>query len=442
MNIILIQSVPDFPEVCEVCIRVWRCIESITDERQIVEGVRATVRAHEDAAGETDDEHRCERDAEPKRAEKASAGRAGGITSRFRSLLFSKIVVVPFFKRHRYNMRAFGQYSIHQHEEILRVLWRADVLARANDYNEVSMVTRHARGKVMWVDLESPTRQELAETMREFAVDAHIEEEIAQETPYPLIVSSAKYHYLILHFPAREPTGGARAQEIDFIVGKNFLITVRYEPINSIHNLHRIFEAEELLGLAGTGSTDALFERIIRRLYGAIREEIEVIGRHLDRIEHDIFGGKERRTMREISEANRILLRFDMMIKRHEENLAALLTELQAPAFFGKAFADSAIHIEAEREHVASLISTYREMAEELRDTNDSLLSASQNEVMKTLTVITFIILPLTLITSVFQMNLLNLPLRSDPNGFWYIIAAGVVVTAFLIWYVKRNKWL
>ena len=64
-----------------------------------------------------------------------------------------------------------------------------------------------------------------------------------------------------------------------------------------------------------------------------------------------------------------------------------LLEELTAPTtFFGKSFKESASHIEAEREHVASLVQSYREVATELRDTNDSLLSASQNEVMKTLT--------------------------------------------------------
>jgi magnesium transporter len=309
-------------------------------------------------------------------------------------------------------------------------------------YNEC-MITRHERGNVVWVDIESPTRQELHEVMREFDIDGRIEEEIASSTPYPILVSSPKYHYAILHFPASDPTGGAKSQEIDFIVGKKFLITARYEAIHSIHNLHKVFEAEELLGISKTKSSgDVLLERILRRLYGAIREEVEIIGRQLDRIEHDIFGGKERETMRTISEVNRVLLRFDMMIKRHEENLSSLLQELSAPTFFGKSFADSAAHIEAEREHVASLISSYREIAAELRDTNDSLLSASQNEVMKTLTVITFIILPLTLIASVFQMRVPGLPLTNDPNAFWIIIGLDVVVTGLLVLYTKLRHWL
>jgi magnesium transporter len=304
------------------------------------------------------------------------------------------------------------------------------------------MITRHVRGKVVWVDLESPTRQELRDVMREFGIDGRIEEEVASQTPYPIIVSSSKYHYLILHFPASEPTGGTRSQEIDFIIGKKFLITTRYESITTIHNLHKVFEAEELLGLSRANSGDQLLERVMRRLYGSIQEEVEVIGKRLDRIEHDIFSGKERQTVKVISEVNRVLLRFDMMIKRHEENLELLLDELSAPAFFGPSFTESAAHIRAERDHVASLISSYRETAAELRDTNDSLLSASQNEVMKTLTVITFIILPLTLLASIFQMNIPDVPFRSDPNAFWIFLLLSAIMTSFLVWYTRHRNWL
>ena len=294
----------------------------------------------------------------------------------------------------------------------------------------------------MWVDLESPTRQELREVMHEFGIDGRIEEEIAAQTPYPIVVSSANYHYAILHFPTSEPTGGAKSQEIDFIVGKKFLITTRYEAIHSILGLHRIFEAEELLGLSDASSGDALLERIMRRLYGAIREEIEALGKHLTRIEHDIFSGKERDTMREISEVNRVLLRFDMMIRRHEENLSLLLKELSAPNFFGKSFVESAAHIEAERDHVASLISSYREIAGELRETNDSLLSASQNEVMKTLTVVLFIILPLTLIASYLTIPVPDVPLVHTPHAFWIIVTGGLILTGLLAIYSKHKKWL
>ena len=204
-----------------------------------------------------------------------------------------------------------------------------------------------------------------------------------------------------------------------------------------------MFEAEELLGLpANADHADALLERVLRRMYGALREDIELIGKRLDHIEADIFGGKERQTVRVISEVNRVLLRFDMTVGRHAESLSSLLAELSLPHFFGKEFLKRSAHIDAEREHVASLITAHREVAAELRDTNDSLLSASQNEVMKTLTVITVIILPLALITSLFQMNVADVPLAQDPNAFWLISGLIVVIILILSLYSKYKKWL
>ena len=214
------------------------------------------------------------------------------------------------------------------------------------------MINRHTRGHIHWVDMESPTREELKSVMQEFGIDARIEEEIVTETPYPIVVSSKDYLYLVLHFPASDPNGGAKNQEIDFIIGKHFLITARYETIDSIHNLHKVFEAEELLGLpVSTDHADALLERVLRRLYGALREDVELIGKKLDKIEADIFGDKERKTLRVISEVNRVLLRFDMTIGRHAESLSSLLAELSLPSFFGKEFLERSTHIEAEREH-------------------------------------------------------------------------------------------
>ncbi len=305
------------------------------------------------------------------------------------------------------------------------------------------MITRHERGRIAWIDLESPTRDELSRVMQEFGIDARVEEEIATATPYPLSLASPRYLYLVLHFPTTDPNGGTKSQEVDFIVGKNFLITARYEIIKSIHNLHKVFEAEELLGLHGNiESADALLERIFRRLYGAIREEVEEMSVTIDRIERDIFGGKEKQTVRLISETNRVLLRFDTIMKRHAESLPLFLTDLCAPTFFGKRFVERAQRVQAEHDHVASLVSSYREVAGVLRETNDSLLSASQNSVMKDLTVIASITLPLGLITDLFQMNVSDAPFANDPHAFWIILSIIFASSIFLIVYSKHRRWL
>jgi Mg2+ and Co2+ transporter CorA len=305
------------------------------------------------------------------------------------------------------------------------------------------MIRRHTRGKITWVDLESPSHQELDEIMREFDIDERIEEEIIAPTPYPIAISFPKYQYLILHFPTTGTEAGTRSQEIDFIVGKKFIITARYEVVETLHNLHRVFEAEELLGLPHRAVTaDELLERIMRRLYGAIREEMEHAARTMERIERDMFAGRERLAVRAISDIGRVLLRFETTLLRHEEPLSAFLSNLMQPAFFGKKFVESASHIEAEREHVAVIVASYRAASTELRSTNDSILSAAQNEVMKVLTIMAFVTFPLTLVSSVFGMNTSYLPIVGTPGDFWWVIGIMVTVATAFFLFFRFKKWL
>jgi magnesium transporter len=303
-------------------------------------------------------------------------------------------------------------------------------------------MTRHTRGKVTWIDLESPTHQELNAVMEEFNINARIEDEIISPTPYPISITFPDYEYMVLHFPTAGGTEGTRTQEVDFIVGKHFLITARYEVVESLHSLHRVFEAEELLGVPDKElSTQVLVEQTLRRLYAAISGEAEQLLRSLERIEDDIFSGKERATVRSISEVSRVLLKFDTVLTRHKEPLTEFLLELQSSNFFGKQFAEHASRIEAEREHAASIVASYRAVASELRITNDSLLSAAQNEIMKQLTIMSFIILPLSLITGIFGMNIETMPIVSKAEAFWIIILLMATLVVLFFGFFKWKRW-
>lgn len=303
------------------------------------------------------------------------------------------------------------------------------------------MITRHTYGDTIWVDLEAPTREELSAVMDEFNIVEEVEAEIVEPTPYPLFASFPEYAYLILHFPTADLAGGARNQEVDFIVGQKFMVTVRYEVIGSIHNLHKAFEAETLLGVTGSEGSE-LLERVLRRMYGAMREEMEGVAAKLDRIERDIFAGKERRTVRTISEVARVLLRFDTTLMRHQEPLANFLELLAVPDFFGKSFTRIATRIESERSHVETLVASYRAVAKELRETNDSLLSTSQNETMKIFTGITVALFPLAFVADVFTIPAKDIPLVGSPHDFLLIIVIMLVIEAIVLFLLRFKKWL
>lgn len=305
------------------------------------------------------------------------------------------------------------------------------------------MITRQVCGKTVWIDIESPSYEDLTAVMDEFDIESRIVEEITTPTPYPLSLSFDEYAYLILHFPTADSTDGTRVQEVDFIVGKDFIITARYEVIEPIHGLHKVFESEELLGVGGRCTeTHQVLARIIGKLYGGIGEEVEIIARKLERIERDIFSGKEQSAVRTISEAGRTLLRFETALSRHKNPLSDFLEALARPGFFGKKFAEHHARIEARRADAMERVMSYRAVAEALRTTNDSLLSASQNQITKTLTVVAFIALPLTLIASTFGMNANPMPLVNEPHGFSILVGIMALTGIGLYLFFRIKRWL
>jgi magnesium transporter len=305
------------------------------------------------------------------------------------------------------------------------------------------MVTRHERHGFTWIDLEAPTREELSQVMHEFGIDVRVEEEIATPTPYPLVLSAPTYSFLVLHFPTTRPEGGARNQEIDFIAGKDFLITTRYEVVEAIHSLNRVFEAEELLNLPATGQIGAnVVERILRHVYSAIREQLELTARTLDSIEDEIFAGHERKMVRDISLVGRVLLRFDTTLARHREPLKEFLESLESTDIFGKRFVQNAAHVLAEHAHAASLVSSYRAVGLELRNTNESLLTSSQNEAMKVFTFMAFMTFPASLVAVIFGMDTDHSPILGHPFDFWIILGLMVVITLSLLAFFKRKGWV
>jgi len=305
------------------------------------------------------------------------------------------------------------------------------------------MITRHEYGGMTWVDLEAPGRDELRAVMDEFGIATEIEEEIVRPTPYPLFASMPGYVYLILHFPTTDLKGGARNQEVDFIVSKRFLITVRYELIGSINHLHKAFEAEALLGEHTRAHQGTLLvERVVRRMYASMREEVEDVAQKLERIERDIFAGKERRTVRTISEIGRVLLRFDTSLVRHAEPLSLFLDALSTPALFGKAFASTAVRIESERAHAEALVASFRAVAKELRETNDSLLSTSQSETMKIFTGITVAMLPLNFIAAALTIPAKHTPIIGTYLDFWIILGIMIIVEAFVLLFLRHKRWI
>jgi magnesium transporter len=304
------------------------------------------------------------------------------------------------------------------------------------------MLTRYAQHTLTWVDLVAPTPAEVRALMKEFELDPLIAEELLVPSFKPKVERRGDAIYVILHFPAMRTAGSsARAeQEIDFLIGKHFLITTRYENIDPLHSFAKAFEVNAVLGRGSATHGGHLFAAMARKLYEALGNECDNVRRHLQDVEDRIFSGDERKMVIELSQTGRTIYDFREALAPHKEMLSSF--EPVAGRFFGAEFSYYVRELIGAYERVGVALENLRDSLTELRATNDSLLNTKQNEIMKTLTVLAFVFLPLSFIAGLFGMNTVNNPIIGAPGDFWIISGGMFIIAVGCFIYFKRKGWL
>jgi magnesium transporter len=141
-----------------------------------------------------------------------------------------------------------------------------------------------------------------------------------------------------------------------------------------------------------------------------------------------------------LSKQARILLNFKISTDNHEEVLDSL--EKVSGSIFGEEFEHYIKKITGECKKIRHTVLSKRDYIDELRDTNDSLLNAKQNEIMKIFTILAFVTFPISLVVEILGIPSAVNPVLGRAHDFWVIV--GIVVTAILIMlaYFKKRDWL
>ena len=307
------------------------------------------------------------------------------------------------------------------------------------------MISKYTYQGLTWVDLESPTREEIETIRDEYALPSVVTQELYTETLRSKVDLYDNLIYLVLHFPVLSglPSIAQPDQEIDFIIGEKFFITIRYSHISSVYEFAKLFEATSLLN-RGIGEKHAgyLFAFLIREMYSQLDKELDHVNESLRFIENKIFEGQEEKMVRTISETNRKLLDFKQALRFHGDILHSF--EGASKNFFGGEFCDYlATVVIGEYNKLRSLVDSHKEILDDLRETNDSLVSTKTNETMRTLTIMTFVMLPITLITGVFGMNTSSkLVFIQDIRDFVFIVAAMTLTGLTVFFFFKIKRWI
>jgi len=179
---------------------------------------------------------------------------------------------------------------------------------------------------------------------------------------------------------------------------------------------------------------------MVRDLYRSLLLESDRLHEKLDEVEERIFAGHEREMVAEISLVGRMIHDFRRTLEPHKIMLESL--EPHGEKLFGQGFSYHIRSVLGEYERVRHTLEHQREWLDELRETNNSLLTTKQNDIMKNLTVMAFITFPLTLLVTLFSINAKHNPILGTQYDFWVILGILALAAVCFIGFFKYKHWL
>lgn len=278
--------------------------------------------------------------------------------------------------------------------------------------------------------------------MEEFSIPSLVTEEAISSTLHAKVELYDNLIYMILHFPpSRVGNDKNTEQEIDFIIGKDFLITVHYESIYSIEQFAKAFESQNAFeGEMRISNGGFLFIKMMKQFYQHSLHKLDDLTKTIKEIEYYIFNGHEDLMVKKISSTGKKLLDFKQALRFHRDILQSYVHA--SVKLFGEDYRYYAEIVTSEFNKVNSLLESNRDALSELQRTNDSLLSTKTNDTMRTFTILTFVMMPLTIITGIFGMNTGDINFINNKNDFFFVIGAMVLTGLVMFTFFKLRKWL
>jgi magnesium transporter len=295
-------------------------------------------------------------------------------------------------------------------------------------------------GVKVWVDLAGPTPDELTVLTDDFHFHPLAVEDAVAQVHQPKVETFNGYLYLILHGIdySRSKTAFA-THDTDFFLGPNYLVTIHDGQTRSVAAVREVCQRNEHVLAEGPA---ALMHRIVDRMVDNYRPEVEELESWLDELETQVFESPREDIVREI-----LLVKRDIVALRHialpQRDAVGRLARREFPiitdeiALRFRDVYDNLVRISDEALMFQDRISS-------ILDAHLSNVSHRLNEVMKVLTVITVIFMPLTLVAGIYGMNM-KLPLvgsPDDPRPFWWIIMGMAVAVGAMLVYFRKRRWI
>ena len=296
-----------------------------------------------------------------------------------------------------------------------------------------------ASGVQLWVDLSAPSIPEGLILTDTFNFHRLSVEDAMSARQYPKAEAYDGYLYVILHgIHYRKGDHCFGTHDVDFFVGPNYLVTVHDGDSASINELRDHATRNPKILSEGPVS---LLHRIVDAMVDSYRPEIDKLEERIDDLERQIFDRPDPRLIRQILDEKRQIAGLRRIVTPQRDVIARLARRdfVDVSTEMSFRFRDVYDHLV----RIADDVMIFQDRITGMLDAHLSNVSNRLNEVMKVLTVVSTTLMPLTLLTSAYGMNV---PLPQFPGGeraqFWWLTAISVVIAAAMLGMFRRRRWI
>lgn len=292
--------------------------------------------------------------------------------------------------------------------------------------------------KFSWINVTKNSEKEINYLRKKFGFHELDLKDCLPPLQRPKLVARPDYLFMILLFPVFDrKTRIIHASEVDFFITPKALATVH---VDELAPLGKNFAMCRGKGKKCANLTDLLHEILYELLISCFPMLVH-ISTDIDNVETKLRSEFEKGTITEILRIKTNIVNFRKAMQPHKQVIRTLIAE--GPKFFPTQ--KMQIYFENLVNHtkeIWDLLDNYKDTIDALHETNVSLIDFRINEIMKTLTIFSVIVFPLTLLAAIFGMNTPGMPFVNHPFGFWVILGIMLLGAAGLLWFFKKKRWL
>jgi len=296
-------------------------------------------------------------------------------------------------------------------------------------------------GDLTWVNIENPTEQETEYLAKNYSFHPLDLDDCLSRIQRPKIDKYKDYLFLVFHFPVfNKEARVTTPSQLSVFIGEKYLITLHKGELKPLVKLFKECQRDEesRQEYLSEGSGFLLY-RMIDRLVDYCLPILNRVLDNIETVEDDIFSDRKRGTVKEISLLRRDIISFRRIIWPMRAVIGSLEPRVRRfakedmEAYFG----DMTDHVDK----IWDALDEYKEIIEGLSDTYDSLASNRTNEVMRMLTVIATILLPITVVASIYGMNI-PLPFQNSSYSLAFVFFVMLVVISSMLIFFRHQRWI